>query len=104
MDNWVTDPGALDTLIALQGALPGDEVVFTHDQTRAHTLIREGDVLTVIRDEQGEVGCIAWWLPAGERKPVALLARGASTGVTRRVLLTRDNIKAWRRPDAKAQT
>jgi hypothetical protein len=92
-DGWVYEQAAIDTLLALKGLREGDEIKFKHDQWKLHT-VEAGVVMVVhsLPDEQ------AWWGDA----PRPMLTCRASFGTWNSggVGIIRDNIAAWRRPNA----
>lgn len=97
MDNeeWITSPEVIDIIVQLGGLRAGDEIIFQHDLSRAHSLV-DGMVAVVTQDPKHmhKVGERAHWGSqvgsiAGTLRPL----NGAAQS-----FFTRENIRAWRRP------
>ena len=97
-DGWITEPGAIDTLVALQGILPGDEI-----------RIKDAGAYNIDCRHEGVVGLVLAPGPTGHQvgEPSQGGCKYARHKVAARVrvgsgdwVVCRKNIAAWRRPGA----
>lgn len=94
---WVTDPDAIDTLIALKELRPGDEVVITGG-ANYRLLDLDGRAVVIRDDPDGYVGRVnaihsgAW---CREVCAARFIHPDKIDGIW---VLCRKNIAAWRRP------
>lgn len=91
-EDWLTDPKALDTICALRGFLPGDEVMVQGGRGGEYIGVYKsltGKVFTVFEDYGNQIGTRYSGLLGTEI--VAVCESGSW-------VLCRRNIKAWRRP------
>lgn len=92
-DGWVTDPKVLDTICALKGMLPGDEVLLqggvADKWIGVHTSFTD-TVFTVCEDAHRQLG--TRYLEHDPSTEIVAVCESTNW------VLCRRNIKAWRRP------
>jgi hypothetical protein len=98
-DGWVTEPGAIDTLIALKEMKVGDEVRLQRvEDYGLASRYRDGQTVVVIDDSR----LIGVKLSAinDEHRDRALFHQPVIAHIHEQWVICRENIAAWRRPGA----
>lgn len=100
-DGWITEPEAIDTIVALRAIRAGDEIrVQKVLNIWIEKHINDGDVVVVAHIE--DEGTTHPWtdhpVRHGPNAPTSHKARLFSDG---RYVFARENIAAWRRPSGK---
>lgn len=90
-EGWVIDQRAIDTVVALSGIQPGDEIQIVNAVGYNISDVFEGKVVVVIEEEGYKVGTPSQSNCAYAGAPVAFHFTGSWVGC-------RENIGAWRRP------
>src|SRR5687767_12122040 len=98
-DGWINEPKAIDTLVALGGLQPGDEIVLNKNIAGgiAHMNMRHGGIYTIAvrRPSWDKYGKYAYWGGAPEEIILGVIEDRAQVHLN---YFTRSNISAWRRP------
>lgn len=97
-DGWVTEPDAIDTIVAMKELRPGDEVRIHDPYNNYHLQCMHGQIQRIREAERDLVGkrnAITEAAPWSSEVCVAQLDIKGGTWV-----VCRKNIAAWRRPGA----